>query len=297
MAESAVIQGNLDLKGGMSTGAQVTPSEKPATLLEAINGKLGASEKKAEPEAAKVLDSERFAALSRKEKAIVKQQQQLIQQKAQIDQQAARIAEFESLKGDPIKALAALGITYDQLTNYILNGQKATPDMEVKAVRSEVEMLRAERAAEKKEAIEREEKARQAELEETGKEFVNDINTFVEENKSIYELVSMHAGQPIIKATIEQHFKNTGKVLGIDEAAKLVEEYLEEQIKKSLESSKFKAKQEPKDGQGQPSKEMGLKQTTSTLNNGMTSSAPTLLSAKTEADRIQRAMAALSKQS
>jgi hypothetical protein len=291
--------------------AVVNPSgevvvQKPApTLVDVIKGSLSSEPAKepAKTEASKQLDSERFAQIARREKALFKKQQEFKAQQAAVDQKIQQYQQFEALRqqvaSNPLKAMEVLGISYQQLTDFILNGQKPTAELEVQQVRREVEAMKQQREMERKQAEQLRKQRADSQFQSDSKEFDEDIAKFMSDNTDKYELVTMHAAQPIIRATIEQHYKNTKKIMDIEEATKLVEDYLEEQVKNTVEKSKkFQAKQMPKEGQGQANKETGAKSnSTPTLTNAMTSSAPSLLPAKTEADRISRAMAALSKQS
>lgn len=258
------------------------PEAAKPTLQEALKAP---EEKK--PEAAKAPPgADRFAALAKKERAIQ-------QQATALKEREAKLADFESIKqkatSNPLEALKILGISYEQITEFILNGQKPTPDLQVSAVKQEIDALRKERELEKEAA----KKAQEEEHSRTMEQFRAEVGNFIKTNAEQYELTALYNGESIVEATIEQHFAATQKVLSIKEAADLVEAYFEDQVKAASQAKKFQAKQEPK-APGQPAKEMERTKAP-TLNNGMTSSAPSLLPAKTEADRVQRALAALEK--
>jgi hypothetical protein len=262
----------LDLEG-----KSTEPKAKP-TLQEAV--KASEEPKKTVPPGA-----DRFAALAKKERAIQQQSEQL-------KVREAKLSEFETIKRtatqNPLKALEILGVSYEQITEFILNGQKPTADLQVSSVKQEIEELRRERELEKEAA----KKAQSDEYEKVQEQFRAEIGSFVANNAHQYELTALYKGEEIIQATIEQHYEATKKVLSIKEAADLVEQYFEDQVRTG-HSKKFQAKQEPKT-EGQPAKETERTKAP-TLTNGLTSSAPSMLPAKTEADRINRALAALTK--
>lgn len=266
--------------------AQDVNGEASRALEQAISPKV-------ETPAPKPPGADRFAALAKKERAI---QKQLAEVKAAQAKIQAYDRDRASAKQNPIKALEAMGLSYEEITNFILNGQKPTPELELKAVRDEVEAL-------KKQDLDRQARAKQLakeraerEYQETLNEFKEEVGSFLDENKDSYELTTMYNGNEIIEATIEQHFKSTGKLMSIKEAAELVEAYFEEQVKAATKTKKFqKTDQSSEKVKDQVKKEMGTKQASPTLSNNITSSAPSLLPAKTEADRLQRAMAALAK--
>lgn len=264
-----------DLTGGKA------PEAKPPTLQEAV--------KPAEPkkeEATKAPGADRFAALAKKERAIQ-------QQATALKEREAKLEAFENIQRtateNPLKALEILGISYTQITDFILNDQKPTADLQVTSVRQEMEAMRKERALEK----EATKKAQEDEHSRTLKQFHAEVDNFIATNAEQYELTALYKGAEIVQATIEQHFALTQKVLSIKEAADLVEAYFEDQVRAASSAKKFQAKQAP-ETPGQPKKEMERTKAP-TLNNGMVSSAPSLLPAKTEADRINRALAALEK--
>jgi hypothetical protein len=187
-----------------------------------------------------------------------------------------------------------LGLSYEQITQFMLNGQKPTPELEMQSIKQEIEKLRTETAEKERIAKQAQEQAAKAEYQRTLAEFSQEISDFVKTNADTYELTAMYQGEAIVQATIEQHFANTKKILSVKEAADLVEKYFEDQVAAAQKAKKFQAKQTPKED-GQSKREPGTKQSSPTLSNEMTSSAPSLLPAKTEQDRISRAMAALNR--
>ncbi len=262
--------------------APQVPATTPATLQEAVSP-VKSDSKPAAPGA------DRFAALAKKERALQKQM-------ADLKAQQAKVAEYEAARKaasqNPVKALEALGLTYEQITQFLLNGNKPTPELEIASVKQEIERLRQETALKEKAAKQAQEQAARAEYQRTLAEFSNEINDFVKTNADKYELTSMYQGESIVQATIEQHFNNTKKILSIQEAADLVEKYFEEQVQAAQKTKKFQAKSQPKEG-GPAKSEQAAKTSSPTLANELTSSAPSLLPAKTESDRLRRAMAAL----
>lgn len=258
------------------------PKEGPKTLQEAIT-----PVKTDKPQ----IGADRFAALAKKERSLQKQA-------ADIKAREAKVKEWDSLRSqvaaNPVKAMEALGITYDQLTQFLLNGQQPTADLQMKQVRDEVEALKKQQVEEKRRVQEQAKRQAEQEYQQTIQDFSSEIKDFVVTNKDNYELTNMYQGDAIVYATIEQHFANTKKIMSIKEAADLVEGYFEEQVRAAQQTKKFQGDTKPKD-EGRVKAESGVKQPSPTLGNDYTSSAPSLLPAKTENDRIRRAMAALNK--
>lgn len=245
---------------------------------------------KPEPTELKPPGAERFAALARQEKGLRQREQG-------IKEREARLSEFEGLKqqvsANPIKALEALGITYDQLAQFML-GQPPAPEDAVKKVESRLEQLEKQRLQEAEDAKKATKLKAEAEYKEVLEDFGREVRDYVTTNKDKYELTNMYEGQDTVQATIEAYFAKTKKIMSIEEASDLVEAYFEEQVQNAQKSKKFSKKEV-----GQPARELEGKTqpkgASPTLSNELTSSAPSLLPAKTENDRIARAMAALNK--
>lgn len=260
----------------------LTPKEGPQTLQEAIRPVK-------REEAPKPPGGDRFAALAKKERALQAQMQQL--KAAQ-----AKQAEYESARAqaasNPIKALESLGLSYEQITQFMLNGNKVTPELELKGVKDEIAAFKAEQLKREEDAKTAQEKRAKAEYQATLSEFNQEVADFISTNAETYELTSLFEGQAIVSATIEQHFAQTKKILSIKEASELVEKYFEDQVNVAQKAKKFQAKQQPKE-ESQPRREQSSKTAAPTISNELTSSAPSMLPAKTEQDRLRRAMAAL----
>lgn len=247
------------------------------------------------PEAAKADPkvSSRFAALSRKERALVQAQQEIVAQKAEIAAQLKKIQDFETeWKNDPTKAAESRGLTYAEWTNRVLNDGKPTPEQQVLSVREELDRFRKEQEKKEADARDAQAKAAKDENESVINEFKASVREFIKKDEDAYELINLHDASELVMATVEQYFAQTKKILGTKEACDLVEAHLEEQVMKSTETKKWKAKASP-----QPKEEPKSKADTApqqkTLTNSMTSSAPGFLPAATENERIKRAMAAL----
>lgn len=260
-----------------------TPKEGPSSLQEALKP---ARREEASP---KPPGADRFAVLAKQERALRQREQA-------VKAAAVKQAEWEKARAEatqnPLKALEALGLSYEQITQFMLNGSKPTPELELQGVKQEIAAFRKEqedKAIALK--VEQESKAK-AEYQATLSGFNQEVTDFIKSNADTYELTAMYQGESIIAATIEQHFANTKKILSIKEASELVEKYFEEQVQAAQKSKKFQAKQQPKE-ESQPRREQAAKSSAPTLSNELTSSAPSLLPAKTENDRLRRAMAAL----
>lgn len=278
---------------------QVTPQAEPKLSLEDVlkpKEEISGKESK--------LESERFAALARKERGIVKQSQELKAREAKLSENMKKLEEFDSYKaqGKYLEALSLLGISYDDLTSFVLNGQRPSADLEIKAVKTEFEKYKKQQEDERIQVAKRQETDAQQANTKAIEDFKKETLEFLETNKGEYELINMHGASGIVLATVEQHYLNTeakGKpeIMSLKQASDLVEEYLAKEVEKTINTAKRFKKPISSDDKGQAQESKG---TTSspTLSNALTSSsAPSLLSPKTEQDRLTRAMAALNKAS
>ena len=187
----------------------------------------------------------KFAALSRKEKALQQKMSHFENQRKEWDaQQAANSDKYkgyetlaERIKTKPFEVMKEHGLTFEQLSEMALNDEQPTQDM--------VTNDRLSSAMQKIEALE----ARLAETDKVEKErvaaktvdgFKNDIISFVEENLSEYELIKANGSTDLVYEVIEQHYDATNTILDVKDAADEVESYLEEQVKKFSSLDKVK---------------------------------------------------------
>jgi hypothetical protein len=238
----------------------------------------------------------KFAALAKKERFARMQSQRVKQLETQIAERERQISEREKLwesefKQSPLEALKRRGYSYEDLTKAALNDGRFDPATEVKEVRSELERLRQEQADKEKKAQEAQTVAQQQAEQEAIDTFKGKIGSFIESNTEKYELTKLFDASDLVFQTVEEHFSRTQKILSIDEACGLVEQYLEAEIDRTAKGSK---KFQSKYGQASKSDAKDKSKSDVTLSNNLTSSsAPSLLSPATEADRIKRALAAL----
>lgn len=252
------------------------------------------------------LYSEKAAALLRKEKMAYREKQeakalrqQVEQEKAAIAQREQKIKEFESLKQtNPLKALELLGLDYNALTQIYLNNGQITPEVQIKHVESKLEEIQRKQAEDEQRRLEQEKIAAEQEALEVLNDFKSEIGNFLSAKKDTYEFINLFEQNNLVYDTIQEYFNRHQKILSIKEASDMVEKYLEGQLQRSTATNKFK-KLLGDNKQTSPSKETTQpKQNTQqprTLTNNMTSSAASFLPAKTEQDRISRALAALDK--
>jgi len=187
--------------------------------------------------------SSRFAALSRKEKYLQDQATSLKQKEEQYNQVEALKAK---IKENPAAVLEHYGLSLDDLILASLGAEAPPPTTE-----SQIEMLRKEIEGFKTAAQQKEENAAKA-AEEAYQNSINEaivahqlkITDHLSKNVDKYELINLQGAQDLVWEVTEAHYDATdGEILTPEQAADKVEAYLEEQTRKALSLSRFKAKE------------------------------------------------------
>lgn len=248
-----------------------------------------------------------FEILAKKESQLVRQQMEMKKEREEVEkmreamskdrEEYQRYQERKKLaKLNPNLALEDYGLSYEELTQFQLNGGVPQGEVIAKSVKEQLEQFRKDheatlakdRDAQKKQA----EEQYQAQVEE----FKVNMTDFIVEKADEFELINKYKTYDLVYTTITEHFENTKKegkprVLSTKEAADLVEKHLEDLVDQGLKSKKFSNRTKPTDPQTpQETREQVAKTLTNSMNS---SSVPTSLSPKTEDERIKRALAAL----
>lgn len=246
--------------------------------------------------------SPKLAVIARKEREFFQKQQEFQKQMEEWKRERETLKreadEYRSKrtlwKDDPEKFLEEMGWDYDRLTERKLNGGGVTPKDLEKKMEERFKTME-ERIAEEKAAIE---KARKEKEEKEAQEIVDSFKTslkgFVEKSKEKYKLTNLFdKNAELLFDTIDAYYKEHGKVLANEEAADLVEKYfvkLYEDAKTALTPAEQRALDDEKKGLGVSDK----KPSSTTLTNSMSATGTSgFVSAKTDADRMKRALAAL----
>lgn len=244
-------------------------------------------------------ESKRFAILAKKEKAIYSRAQELKAREEALNQKLAAIENFEKhkreVKNNPMLALQELGISYSDLTEYQLSGKMPNKaDLELRELKEEIASFKQqqEEALQKQKEIAN--RNAQLAVQQTISDFKQEIGDYITSKPKDFELVNLYKANDLVYKTIEDHHAKTQRVMSIQEGAEIVEKYLESEVEKALKIEKLKARVSPQP-QADTKQSKSTQEQRATLNNNMTSSAPSFLPAKTEADRIARALAALDK--
>ena len=251
-AVKAAVDELARIHGGMGEEEEVAEDVQE---LEASDNQEDVEEEKPELEAKpeeeeEVQDplSKKFAALSRREKAIrekekalesrmqeLEQKLQGMQQPEQAKQQEQAVQEpsiEELLKKSPMKALEKYGWDMNRLAETLLSDGKLPIDMQMQLMREEIKNeLKSETDALRKQLADKDEAESAAKDQKIIENFKSEITDYVSGNEEKYEFIVASGNEDMIYETIQEYYNSHNEVLPTEEAADLVEAYLEEQAK------------------------------------------------------------------
>ena len=166
--------------------------------------------------------SPQFAALAKTKRALQVKERELEQREAALSSQSPAGNEdlIANLKSNPLRVLQEAGVTYDQLTEAILNDQSGiTP--ELNALKAELKAMKEEFS---EQFSSRDTQAEQQVLAEIKREAVN----LTSEGEQ-FEAIREARAQNTVVDLIHRTWKETGEIMDVSEAAALVEDQLIEE--------------------------------------------------------------------
>lgn len=202
--------------------------------------------------------SSQYALLARKEKALrAKAQQQdaaakareaaLVEREAKL---AAKDSEYQAryipkdrIVQDPLAALSELGVSYDQITQAILNSPKPENMEQLNAIRelkAELVAVKEAQLAAKKSIEDQQQQSYQQAISQIRK----DATKLVENNPDYETIKETKQVNEIVKL-IEKTYHEDGYVMDIEEAAQLVEQEIVDRIMATVNIKKIKQKLQP----------------------------------------------------
>jgi hypothetical protein len=214
--------------------------------------------------------SSKFAALSRREKQIRAKEsaleEKLAAMEARLESLSAPKEEVKvasepelpleyRLKKDPLGTLSELGLSYEQLTNLALNDGKLTTEMQMDLMRQDLDKKYSSELDQLRSELADKEKAREEDkYNEVVTNFKSELTNFINDTDS-YELIRANDAIETVYGVIEEHYRETGRIMSKDEAADQVEAYLEERVEQMLKLNKFKNKSRAQEAPQQPQPE------------------------------------------
>ena len=202
--------------------------------------------------------SRKFAALSRREKDIRAKEAEYEYRMRELEERLQELQNppeepqapiEERLRRNPFETLEELGLGYDKLTELALNDGQLTPEMQMKLMRDELENGYKSKFEELEARLsQKEEEEEYNKYESIENNFKQEIESFVN-GKGEFELINANGASDLVYEVIEEHYNDTGRVLELDEAAKAVESYLEDELEKLMSLGKVKSRFSPRQEQ------------------------------------------------
>jgi hypothetical protein len=265
----------------MTTEAQtITTSEIPAI---AVGDAASSQTDEAQKEAAEESDqktkeakdsngkddekfSHKFTILQRREREIQRKEAELKERERKIQEDKDYRAYIEAKNSrNPIAALQALGMTYEDATKFVLNDERLTPEQQIKALQETIEELKKDLTGYKKS---KEDEEYQAII----RAAKNEIHSLVDSRPDDFEFIRANNAYDEVWEVIEEFHRQTGQILPYETAAKQVEDFLEKDAAKLLTLKKLSSKLAPQKVETQDAKTTHHQR--QTLTNSMVSAAP-----------------------
>lgn len=148
----------------------------------------------------------------------------------------SRTFDESRLKAEPLSVLHEAGVTYEQLTEAILNGQ--APDPEIYKLKQEIESL--------KEGFDSKLSERDAQAEAAAITEMTREAQILSRSGDDYALVRETKSVPKVMDLITRTWKASGEIIPVSEALRLVEEQLIESTLRTAQLAKVQGKLAPK---------------------------------------------------
>jgi len=229
--------------------AEATQAEPEADIQQEEVQEV-AQEAEAAPEPEKPDFSRQFAVIAKKERELRRREEHVKELETRIGDLEKGNSQLGSLRelarDNPAKILQELGISYDDLTQQVINEGNPTAEQELK---SENTVLR--ERLEKLESVykERQEVEENQRMETAQKQLVDNIQKFVNDSDG-YDLVQSKGAYDLVAELMRQHYIQTKEIMEYSRAAQVVEDYYESEGESYFGSKKmqdkWRAQLEPK---------------------------------------------------
>lgn len=179
-------------------------------------------------------------AFARKEKQLRNMQIKMQQEKQALE---SKLKQYETdyiprskFKEDPMSVLNDAGISYEQLSEMVLNAPNMN-DPTTRALMNKIKALEDKQ----NQTVRQQEESTKAQYQQAVKQIGNEIKMLVDSDAE-YSTVKEAGMQDAVLELIEQTFQNEGYLMEVHEAAKQVENHLVEQALKLANIEKVKSK-------------------------------------------------------
>lgn len=213
-----------------------------AAVEETSTEETPAQEKEVEPTPEELNLRRQFQQLARQEKAIrakAQQQEQVLKQReAALTEREAKISQqdqsyksdyisIKDLRNNPLALLDKAGVTYEQLTNELLNPAPTNPRYEntINELQAKLDAMEARFESGSKSQVE----AQAQQYKAAVQQITTDVKALVKSDPSAFEAIAKTNSVKDVVDLIEQTYAKDGVLLSVEEAAQEVENYLIEE--------------------------------------------------------------------
>lgn len=188
--------------------------------------------------------SPKFAALARQEKQIRQERERFKAEKESWEREkSAHLNGYipkDRLKSNTLSALEEAGLSYDDLTQQLLNSPTSQVDPTIRALQAKIAKLEADQQSFSK----KQEETQTTAYKQAVDTIRNKVAGLVASNPE-FEMIKALDQTEAVVALIEETFKSEGFVMSEEEAAKEVEEHLAEEAYKMAGLDKIKKRLAP----------------------------------------------------
>jgi hypothetical protein len=176
--------------------------------------------------------SSAFSKLARKEQALRKEKESFLKEREESSHLKEKITAWERAKSnaklDPKSALEQLGLNFEEIQEYFLNGAQPSANTLVEQLRRELEETKSQF---QKQLEEKEQQQTQAQIERQEREFKFSIQSEIEKSEAEF-LKASDEPQETVYRLIQGWYDKNGEVLPTKDAIELIEKELEQDFQK-----------------------------------------------------------------
>jgi len=226
----------------------IKPVEKEIVEVKAVEKEAEKPEVEKTPEEKKEeKETARWAALAKQERKLELERStfktEMAETKKQVEATKAENAKFQaeilSIKNNPklaLDILDKLGIPFTTLANYVLNPETVDKDYEVKRLKDQYESDKANKEKAEKETQTAQQKANVEAYKSNLKKFIDGEDG----NNNAYPLIRANDEHDLVYQVMDERFRQDGTEMQKSDAAKMVEDHLQEKLDKQIQAKKLK---------------------------------------------------------
>lgn len=188
----------------------------------------------------------RLALATRKENELKRREIELAKKEEEAKGRSAKYQSEEearkAAKANPLKFMEDFGLTYDELTQFVLSG-KPTEKSALEVQQDEIKALKAQIQKDKEDAQAKDDKRQQDYIDRSIADYKTKLSGYIDSNPVEFELILANgqAAKDAIWDVIKAHHDETGETLDGAVAAKMVEDFYLEESRKYVSTKKVRA--------------------------------------------------------